>query len=55
MIGTDEFSDEQWAVLKDLIPKKMIQYKDIEVIGHNQVSKKYCPGFDVQWYLRKIL
>lgn len=55
MIGTDEFSDEQWSVLKNLIHKKMIQYKGIEVIGHNEVSKKSCPGFDVQWYLKTIL
>ena len=55
MIGTDEFSDEQWAMLKDLIHKKIIQYKGIKVIGHNEVSKKSCPGFDVQQYLRAIL
>ena len=55
MIGTDEFSREQWEVLENLICKKMIEYKGIKVIGNNEISSKSCPGFDVQWYLKTIL
>jgi N-acetyl-anhydromuramyl-L-alanine amidase AmpD len=55
MIGTDEFNDEQWSILKDLVLKKKIQYPNLKVIGHNEVSKKSCPGFNVQWWLNKVL
>mgnify|MGYP003642311506 FL=1 len=55
MIGTDEFNSEQWAILENLVREKMIQYPGIKVIGHNEVSSKTCPGFDVQWWLKNKL
>ncbi len=55
LIGTDDFNDVQWKILENLVLEKMIQYPDIKVIGHNEISNKTCPGFDVQWWLKKIL
>jgi hypothetical protein len=54
MIGTDEFSDRQWEVLKNLVLEKKIQYPLLKVIGHNEISTKSCPGFDVQWWLKTL-
>lgn len=51
MIGTDEYNSEQWYILSDLIRKKLIQYPGVKVIGHNEISEKSCPGFDVQEWL----
>ena len=55
LIGTDEFNEIQWHILRDLIKRKMIQYPGIKVIGHNEISDKKCPGFDVQWYSKTII
>lgn len=52
LIGTDEFSPEQFETLENLVREKMIEYDGIKVIGHNEVSNKSCPGFNVQWWLK---
>lgn len=52
MIGTNSFNEAQWKILANLIREKKIQYPDIKVIGHNEVSEKECPGFDVQKFLQ---
>jgi hypothetical protein len=54
MIGADEFSDKQWEILTNLVLKKKIEYPLLKVIGHNEISNKSCPGFDVQWWLKNI-
>lgn len=52
MIGTDDYSKEQWAALATLVKKLTGEYHTIsEIIGHNEVSKKTCPGFNVQEWL----
>ena len=52
MIGTDEFTTEQWASLSDLISTLTDKHQGIsEIIGHNEISQKTCPGFDVQQWL----
>ena len=53
MIGTDEFSDLQWYALKKLVAQLITKYDSPEVIGHNEVSNKICPGFDVQEWMNK--
>jgi N-acetyl-anhydromuramyl-L-alanine amidase AmpD len=56
LIGTDEFTPQQWGALKSLITKLQAKYGDPKVIGHNEISEKDCPGFDVQdWLLREGL
>ena len=51
LIGTDEYSQDQWSALKKLLTKLSIKYVDVEIIGHNEISNKPCPGFDVQKWL----
>ena len=53
MIGTDEFNLDQWSILQNLVRKLMIKYPEAKVIGHNEISDKKCPGFDVQYWLKK--
>ena len=52
MIGTDEFNKEQWHILENKIRQLIIDHPNAKVIGHNEVSSKKCPGFDVQWWLK---
>ena len=53
LIGTDDFSEDQWCSLKILVSKMICKYQDAKVIGHNEVSSKTCPGFDVQEWMNK--
>lgn len=54
MIGINSFNETQWKILANLIREKKIQYPGIKVIGHNEVSEKECPGFDVQKFLQEF-
>jgi N-acetylmuramoyl-L-alanine amidase len=54
MIGTDRFNIDQWSILENLIRKLKIKYPAAKIMGHNEISKKTCPGFDVQEWLVKI-
>ena len=47
------FSDEQWVSLHCLVSALKKQYPDAPVRGHNEVSSKACPSFDVQQWLRE--
>jgi N-acetyl-anhydromuramyl-L-alanine amidase AmpD len=51
VIGTDAYSESQWHLLKVLVTRLMSKYPSAKVIGHNEVSAKTCPGFDVQDWL----
>ena len=42
------FTAQQWTALLDLIKQLKIQYPEADVIGHNEISEKECPSFDVQ-------
>ena len=53
LIGRDKFNVEQMSILDNLIRKLMIKYPGVKVIGHNEVSDKTCPGFDVQEWLKQ--
>ena len=44
----DNFTAQQWTALLDLIKQKLSDYPDAKVIGHNEISEKDCPCFDVQ-------
>jgi len=57
LIGVDRFTDAQFESLKDLLlelrRKYQIDFKN--VIGHNEVSTKSCPNFNVQAYLKEFI
>jgi|TARA_R110001583_G_scaffold186931_1_gene347909 N-acetylmuramoyl-L-alanine amidase len=44
----NNFTDKQWTALLDLVKQKLVDYPNANVIGHNEISKKDCPSFDVQ-------
>ena len=51
LIGRDVFSGEQMYTLGILVRYLMRDYPNAKVLGHNEVSNKTCPNFDVQkWY-----
>lgn len=53
LMGTDEFNCDQWSILQSLVRKLKIKYPGVEIGGHNEISDKTCPGFDVQEWLVK--
>ena len=53
MIGRDEYNKDQWDLLESLIRQKMLEYPGVKVLGHNEISLKRCPGFNVQWWLNR--
>ena len=44
----DNFTDQQWTALLAKIKDLLVSYPDADVIGHNEISEKECPSFDVQ-------
>lgn len=54
MIGTDVYNEDQWHILGELLRDLLIRYPGVKVIGHNEISNKSCPGFDVQWWLLNV-
>ena len=54
MIGTDVYNNDQWKILTNLLLELSFKYPGIKIIGHNEISKKTCPGFDVQWWIKNV-
>lgn len=46
------FTPEQWAKLREVVRDLSAKYPEATVIGHNEVSAKACPSFDVQAWLK---
>ena len=44
----NNFTAQQWTALLDLVKQLKTNYPDAEIIGHNEISEKECPSFDVQ-------
>ena len=44
----------QQHMLEAVVKLIVMLYPDIQVIGHNQVSQKYCPSFDVPEWCKEI-
>lgn len=57
LVGIDKFTHQQFASLRVLIlelkRKYNIEFKDI--LGHNMVSSKTCPNFDMVAYIKNII
>jgi len=43
----DNRTDGQRVAMATVAQILVMQYPDLKLIGHNQVSKKYCPSFNV--------
>ena len=50
----NNFTVDQWAALNQLVVDLGNKYPDAVVIGHNQVSSKACPSFDVTDWLHDV-
>ena len=44
----NNFTAQQWTALLDLVKQLKSNYPDADVIGHNEISEKECPSFEVQ-------
>lgn len=57
LIGTDRFTDQQWAALKEHVKGLQQAFPGIKVIGHHDVdSRKACPCFDVSaWMAEEMI
>ena len=52
-VPENNFTDAQWYELNKLITNLKEKYPDAKIIGHNEISGKACPSFDVQeWALK---
>ena len=52
LVGRDEYNPSQFASLKKLI-KKLSESYLFTVHGHYEFSKKTCPNFDVQEFMKE--
>ena len=50
----DDFTEQQWLTLENLINDLRKEFPNAKIKGHNEVSKKACPSFDVQQWLYKV-
>lgn len=50
----DNFTNLQGESLKELIEELDVEYDIKDIIGHNQVSSKSCPGFEVPAWLNSV-
>ncbi len=52
----ENYTDIQWSILRELVEDLLEKYSsDLEVIGHNEVSTKDCPCFDVKkWRVKHV-
>jgi N-acetylmuramoyl-L-alanine amidase len=51
-VPENNFTPEQFDALHVLVENTLLAFPDAKVIGHNEISSKACPSFDVQAWLR---
>ncbi len=54
MEADDNRTVGQQHMLEAVVEILIMLYPDIKLIGHNQVSKKFCPSFDVPEWCKSI-
>ncbi|MDN3621341.1 N-acetylmuramoyl-L-alanine amidase [Polaribacter undariae] len=52
--GKDTRTAAQKYALEIYVKYMLLRYPDIKVVGHNQISSKNCPSFNVPNWLRSI-
>jgi N-acetylmuramoyl-L-alanine amidase len=52
--GEDTRTQPQLEALEAYVKYMVLRHPQIIVIGHNQISTKKCPSFDVTYWLRSI-
>lgn len=50
----DTRTDEQHITLETYVKFMILRHPDIKIIGHNEISNKGCPSFNVGDWLRNI-
>jgi N-acetyl-anhydromuramyl-L-alanine amidase AmpD len=51
----NNFTAQQWTALLNLVKQIKVDYPEADVIGHNEISEKECPSFDVQQWKKENL
>jgi len=50
-VSETNFTDEQWESLGSTVDTLLEKYPSAKLIGHNEISEKACPTFNVgEWY-----
>lgn len=52
--GTDTRTQAQKYALEIYVKYMLLRHPNIKVVGHNQLSNKRCPSFNVAMWLRSI-
>lgn len=47
-VSENNFTPDQWQSLEHLIDQLEERHLGAKIIGHNEISEKDCPAFDVQ-------
>lgn len=53
LIGKDKYTGSQWIALINLLKECQGRHPNSKIIGHNEISHKTCPGFNVQDFVKK--
>tara|TARA_B100001250_G_scaffold88319_2_gene73104 strand:+ start:4125 stop:4538 length:414 start_codon:yes stop_codon:yes gene_type:complete len=52
-VAENNFTQEQWQSFEHLIDQLEERHLGAKIIGHNEISEKDCPAFDVQKWLNE--